>query len=151
MSSRDDEVMAWRAMLLAQNRAVRAIEADMAAEGRVSLAAYDVLLELHDAQGRCLRMRELSERVVLSRSRVSRLVDELERDGLVSRRADPDDGRAALACLTSAGRRAFRRAAPIYLAGIERHFTAHLSDAERRTITCALQKVIDHHDRTPPP
>ena len=142
-----DPVAAWRAVLLAQHHAIRAIEADLAASRQVSLTVYDVLLELHDAPGSCLRMQELSERVVLSRSRVSRLVDELERDGLVERRPDPLDGRATRACLTAAGRKAFRSAAPVYRQGIERHFTSQLTAAEQRTITASLQKVIDHHDR----
>ena len=92
-------------------------------------------------------MQDLGERVVLSRSRVSRLVDDLEKEGLVERRADPDDGRATLATLTATGRTQFRRAAAVYLAGIEEHFTRHISAAERRTIAAALGKVVDHHDQ----
>jgi DNA-binding MarR family transcriptional regulator len=147
MAVDDERIGAWRAVLLAQNRVVRAIDDDLAAAGLVPLTWYDVLLELNSAPDRRLRMQQLAERVVLSRSRVSRLVDELERHGLVERRADPDDGRAILACLTPEGRRALRRAAPTYLRGIERHFTSQLTDAEQRTIASALQKVIDHYHR----
>jgi DNA-binding MarR family transcriptional regulator len=146
VSEVDDRVAAWRAVLLAQDRVVRAIERDLADAGRVPLSWYDVLLELNGAPGRCLRMRDLGERVVLSRSRVSRLVDDLERDGLVARRPDPDDGRATLACLTTRGRGALRRAAPVYLRGIERYFTTHLDAHERATIAAALGRVIDAHD-----
>lgn len=145
MPESDERVEAWRAVLLAQDRVVRAIERDLADAGRVPLSWYDVLLELNAVPRRCLRMQELSERVVLSRSRVSRLVDDLEREGLVDRHPDPDDGRATLACLTPAGRDALRRAAPIYLRGIERYFTAHLDQRERATIAAALQRVIDAH------
>ncbi len=70
----------------------------------IPLSWYDVLLELNAAPGRSLRMQDLGERVVLSRSRVSRLVDDLERQGLVERRPDPADGRATLASLSAAGR-----------------------------------------------
>jgi len=150
MDDVDDRVAAWRGVLMAQHRVVRAIEADLAAAGMIPLSVYDVLLELNSAPGRRLRMQDLGERVVLSRSRVSRLVDDLEADGLVERLPDPDDGRATLACLTPRGRHAFRRAAPVYLRGIERHFTALLTDAERRTIASGLQRVVDHHDQAAP-
>jgi DNA-binding MarR family transcriptional regulator len=139
----EDQVAAWRGVLLAHDRVVRAIERDLAEAGQVSLSWYDVLLELNAAPRRCLRMQDLSERVVLSRSRVSRLVDELEREGLVHRSPDPDDGRATLACLTAAGRGALRRAAPIYLHGIDRYFNAHLDEVERATVACALRRVVD--------
>ena len=141
----EDRIAAWRAVLLTQNRVVRAIDQDLASAGLVPLSWYDVLLELNGAPDRCLRMQDLGQRVVLSRSRVSRLVDDLERGGLVTRRPDPGDGRAILACLTADGRHALRRAAPIYLRGIERHFSSKLTDAELRAIAGALQKVIDHH------
>lgn len=150
MQSSESSVGAWRAVLLAQHRVVRAIEQDLVEAGKVPLTSYDVLLELDVAEGKCLRMQDLGERVVLSRSRVSRLVDELEKQGLVERRPDPDDGRATLACLTSEGRRAFRRAAPVYLAGIERHFTRHLSPTEQAAIACGLQRVVDAADADSP-
>jgi DNA-binding MarR family transcriptional regulator len=150
MGDIDDRVAAWRGVLMAQHRVVRAIEADLAAAGVIPLTVYDVLLELNSAPGRCLRMQQLGQRVVLSRSRVSRLVDDLEADGLVERRPDPDDGRATLACLTPKGHHAFRRAAPMYLRGIEQHFTALLTDDERRTIARGLQRVVDHHDQGAP-
>lgn len=147
MGDVDERVAAWRGVLMAQHRVVRAIEADLAAAAMIPLSVYDVLLVLNSAPDRCLRMQDLGERVVLSRSRVSRLVDDLEADGLIERRPDPSDGRATLACLTPTGRAAFRRAAPVYLRGIERHFTALLTDAERQTIARGLQRVVDHHDQ----
>ncbi len=144
--SRDERaIAAWRAVLLAQDRVVRAIDRDLAEAGLVPLSWYDVLLELHNADHGCLRMQDLGERVVLSRSRVSRLVDELERRGLVERRPDPTDGRATLARLTPPGRATFRRAAKVYLRGIDEHFNSQLDPAERDVISQALQRVIDHH------
>lgn len=145
----DDRIAAWRGVLLAQHRVVNAIERDLEAAGLIPLSWYDVLLELNAADDRCLRMQDLGNRVVLSRSRVSRLVDEIERAKLVERRPDPSDGRATLACLTPAGRRAFRKAAGVYLDAVERHFTADLDDDERRTIAAALARVVERHDANP--
>lgn len=141
-----DPVAAWRAVLLAEDRVVRAIERDLAGAGLIPLTWYDVLLELAAASDGCLRMQQLGARVVLSRTRVSRLVTELEGERLVERRPDPNDGRATLATITPAGKQALRRAAPVYLAGIEDHFTRHLTVAEQQAIVGGLQRVIDAHD-----
>jgi DNA-binding MarR family transcriptional regulator len=146
MTDDHDPVAAWRAVLLAQSRALRAIERDLAADGQVPLGWYDVLLELNAAPERRLRMQELGLKVVLSRTRVSRIVTELEVAGYVERIADPDDRRATLARITAAGRAALRRAAPVYLAGIEEHFTRHLTSSQQQAITTGLQRVIDAHD-----
>lgn len=145
----EDRVATWRSVLLAQHRVVAAIERDLADAGLVPLSWYDVLLELNAAPDAGLRMQDLGSRAVLSRSRVSRLVDDLESSGLVARRPDPDDGRATLACLTAQGRKAFRRAAKVYLRGIEAHFTSHLASDERHAITRGLSRVIAHHDNHP--
>jgi DNA-binding MarR family transcriptional regulator len=141
-----DPVAAWRAVLLAQSRAIRAIERDLDAAGQISLTAYDVLLELNAAPDRQLRMQELGLKAVLSRTRVSRIVTELESAGYVERVPDPDDGRATLATLTPTGRAALKQAAPVYLAGIEQHFTRYLSTSQQRAVAEGLQRVIDAHD-----
>ncbi len=118
----------------------------MADAGTISLAWYDVLLELNAAPDRQLRMQDLAVRAVLSRTRVSRVVGELEEAGLVERRPDPADGRATLASITAAGRSAFTKAAPHYLRGIEEHFNRYLTVTARNSISTALQRVIDAHD-----
>jgi len=90
----DPEVAAWRGLLVAHSRLVPAVEADLRAAGQVSLSWYDVLLELNGAPGRRLRMSELGQRAVLSRTRVSRVVDELAAAGLAER--EPDHGTSPL-------------------------------------------------------
>jgi DNA-binding MarR family transcriptional regulator len=132
---------AWRALLLAHNAAVRAIERDVLRGGSVPLTWYDVLLELH-ASGTCgLRMREVADRVVLSRTRVSRLVDEMAQAGLVTKRPEPGDRRVTWAVITAQGSQALRETAPVYLRSIERHFSAHLSGDEAVVISRALLRV----------
>ncbi len=138
-------VAAWRALLLAQNAVLRAIDEEMDAAGAVPLHVYDVLLELNAAPGRRLRVKELAGRTVLTRSRVSKLVDELVDQGLVERGDDPTDRRGSVVAITAAGRRALRKGARVYLDGIDRHFTAHLGPAEATTVTAALQRVVDAH------
>jgi DNA-binding MarR family transcriptional regulator len=139
-------VEAWRMLLLAHAGAVRAIEGDVGRRG-IPLGWYDVLLELNGARGRRLRMQELSDRVVLSRTRVSRLVDEMARQGLVEKQPDDTDRRSTWASITDDGRAALRRTAPVYLAGIEEHFAQHLTAAEQRSVAHALSKVVAAHSR----
>lgn len=149
MAEDRDPVAAWQAVLRAQNRALRAIEQDLHDQGLIPLSWYDVLLELNAAPGRQLRMQDLAARVVLSRTRVSRLVSELERIGYIERVPDPDDGRATLARITPEGRAARRQAAPAYLAGIEKHFSRHLTAAQQDAVAKGLQRVVDAHDVDP--
>jgi DNA-binding MarR family transcriptional regulator len=132
---------AWAALLRVHARVVPRLDKVVQSASGIPLHWYDVLLELAVAPDRQLRMSELGERVVLSRSRVSRIVDELVEANLVSRQDNPDDGRSALACLTDAGLDRFRHAAPRYVAAIEEEFAAPLSDAELRDLSLALGKV----------
>lgn len=145
MSESGDPFGAWRAVLLAHSRALRAIERDLDTTDAIPLGWYDVLLELNAAPDRRLRMQELAARAVLSRTRISRIVGELEQQGFVKRVDDPRDGRATLATITTSGRAALRRTAPLYLAGVEQHFNCHLTPRDRRCIETALQRVVDAH------
>jgi DNA-binding MarR family transcriptional regulator len=132
---------AWRAMLQAHSAALRAIDGDLARAATIPLTWYDVLLELRGADGGRLQMQELGRRVVLSRTRVSRLVDEMVTHGLVGKVRDEDDRRVIWAMITDEGVAALRKTAPLYLDGIERHFSAYLTGTEKAVIARALTKV----------
>ena len=136
-----DRVSAWAALLRTHAAVIPKLERRLAEHG-LPLSWYDVLLELNAAPGRRLRMSDLGARAVLSRERVSRVVTELERAGLVVREPNPDDGRSSFATVTGEGRARLRAAAPVYLAGIEEHFGRHLRAAEVRSLTRALGKVV---------
>lgn len=132
---------AWRALLNAHAAAVGAIERDLAATGQMPLLWYDVLVALSEAPAERLRMHELAERVILSRSGLTRLVDRLEEAGLLCRAACPSDRRGAFAVLTEAGREALRRTWPAYARGIEAHFARYLSPSDAAAVTRALAPV----------
>jgi DNA-binding MarR family transcriptional regulator len=136
----------WPTFLRAYSAALRAIEADVRRRGAVPLSWYDVLLEINASDGRRLRMQDVAARVVLSRTRVSRLVDEMVAAGLVRKDHDDGDRRAVWAAITDAGREALRQTAPVYLDGIERHFLAYLDEPERAYVRAALAKIVDAHD-----
>ncbi|MDR6905185.1 DNA-binding MarR family transcriptional regulator [Agromyces sp. 3263] len=123
MTSPTDAERTWEAVLRLHAALLPRLDGAVASDGGMSLSWYDVLLELRDGGGR-LTMGQLSERVVLSRTRVSRLVDELVGAGLVAREPNPDDGRSAFAVLTAEGRRRFLVAARAYLPAIEREFSS---------------------------
>ena len=133
---------AWSALLRVHAALVPVLDAELQAAHNLPLTWYDVLLELNAAPEKQLTMSQLGKVAVVSRSRVSRVVDELVQAGLVERVPNPADRRSAFARITPAGRARLRAAAPTYLAGIENHFTRHLTEREAATIATALEKVL---------
>lgn len=109
----------------------------------MSLCWYDVLLELNAAPARRLRMSELGERAVLSRTRVSRIVGELAEAGHVQRSLNPDDRRSSYAEMTTQGRAAFRRAAPRYLDTVREHFSEVLTPEQLGAVREAMEALLD--------
>jgi DNA-binding MarR family transcriptional regulator len=132
---------AWRALITAYSAAVEGIERGLLEAGLPPLSWYDVLLELSAAPGCRLRMHELASAVVLSRSGLTRLVDRLEKAGLLRREPDPTDGRGSFAVLTDAGAGMRERMWPVYAKGIVEHFGAHVSDEEAEVLSRALGRV----------
>lgn len=141
---------AWGAVLAVHADLVPMLDRQLQRSAGLPLAWYDVLLELNSAPERRLRMGELGERVVLSRTRVSRLVDELADAGLVTRTGDPTDRRSTYAELTTLGRDRLRAAAPVYLAGIRANFSQHLTAAELDLLATALWRVHTAHQQRKP-
>jgi DNA-binding MarR family transcriptional regulator len=137
----DPRLAAWRSFLEAHARLARRLDDELRAGHGISLAEYDALLQLARAPGRRLRMNQLADRVILSRSGITRLVDRLEAAGLVARRSCPTDARGAEAVLTEAGLERLRAAARTHLAGIERYFVSVVDPADLPTIERALGAV----------
>jgi DNA-binding MarR family transcriptional regulator len=137
------ELGVWRTFLRAHSQISRKLEAELVAEHDLPLGSYDVLLQLAEADGRRLRMTELADRVLLSRSGLTRLVDRLERDGLVERVACANDARGTHAVLTDAGLGRLRGAAPTHLRGISEHVTSRLSTDELDLLQHLMVKLAD--------
>ena len=134
-------VRAWGGLLRVHAAVVPKLDRELRSSAGLPLAWYDVLLELAYAPEQRLLMTDLGDRAVLSRTRVSRVVDELVDAGYVERTSHPTDRRATFAVLTAAGRRKQRAAAPVYLAGIAAHFARHVSDAQLAELAKALERV----------
>ncbi len=133
---------AWRTFITAHAAVIGRIERDMAAAGVIPLIWYDVLIELYEAPERRLRLHELADAVVLSRSGLTRLVDRLEAAGLLRREAATTDRRGAYAVLTTAGIDAMRAAWPIYAGGIVAYFGQFLSEEEAFLLTRVFERVL---------
>ena len=139
----------WRTFLQAHATVIRRLEADLEADGQVSLADLDVLFHLANAHGRHLRMSELADTVLLSRSGMTRRIDRLEAAGLVQRHECTADRRGAFAGITDAGLERLLNARPTHLRGIDEHFLSRLSAGDLAAIRDALTKLISPDDRQP--
>jgi DNA-binding MarR family transcriptional regulator len=139
MQRDDPRIGAWRAFLRAHAQVIRRLERELQDERGMALTDYDVLVQLARADQRRLRMSELADRLLLSRSGVTRLVDRLVADGLVERVLCDDDRRGQWAALTDAGRRRLREAAPVHLRGVTTHFLDRLSADE----LARLERMLD--------
>ncbi|HVH23324.1 MAG TPA: MarR family transcriptional regulator [Pseudonocardia sp.] len=137
------ELAAWRGFLRAHAFLSRVLEAELLADQQLSLASYDVLVQLAEAPERRLRMTELAAAVLLSRSGVTRLVDRLEKAGLVARCPVAGDGRGVAAELTPEGLNRLRNAAPTHLTGVIRHFVDRLTADDLAAMERISHRLVD--------
>ena len=138
--------LVWRQYLRGHATVVRALEAELLAERQLSLAAYDVLAELAGAPERRMRMTELADAVLLSRSGVTRMVDRLERLGLVTRGRVAEDGRGIAATLTDRGQEQLTGASITHQEAVQRHFVNQLDETDVRDLRRISQRLADGPD-----
>lgn len=136
------ELGAWRGFLRVHAALFKELDAELQAEHGLPLSSYEVLLTLASAEGSELRMSEIADSVLLSRSGLTRLCDRLERDGLIERRECPTDRRGSFARLTDEGRARFRSAQVTHLAGVRRAFLDPLSEKDLRGLAQAWDSVL---------
>jgi DNA-binding MarR family transcriptional regulator len=132
---------AWRSFLRAHAKVTRVLDAELSAECDLPLGSYEVLLHLNEAPERRLRMTDLADRVLLSRSGLTRLVDRLERDGLIRRESCPSDLRGTNAVLTDEGYARLKAAAPAHLRGVREHVVDLLTPEELEVLAKALGRL----------
>jgi DNA-binding MarR family transcriptional regulator len=136
------ELAAWRGFLRVHSSLFHQLDAELSDADDLPLRSYEVLLLLHDAPQRRLRMTDLSRSVLLSPSGVTRLVDRLEREGLVRRERCPEDGRGYNAVLTDDGAARLRRARATHLAGVRRLFLDKLGDDDLLQLAAYWDKLV---------
>ena len=147
---RTAELAAWRSFLRAHASVTRRLESDLLSVHGLSLGVYDVLVQLVEAPGRRLRMTELADAVLLSRSGLTRLVDRMARDGYVRREPDPGDARGVWAVLTPAGFDVLRTASSTHLAGVQRYVLDRLEPEELAGWGRACSKIAGDDLPAPP-
>ena len=139
---------AWGYLLRLQAQVVARIEEDLKRRGEISLTWYDVLLALENARGKRLRMSEIADRIVLSRSALTRSVDKLEVGGYLKRKPCRHDERGAYAVLTKKGECALAHARPVYWSGIKKYFAGGLTAADISSLERILEKIVTHFQLT---
>ena len=141
-SSKISNGSVWALFLRTHAVLVEQVETRLSDLGLPPLGWYDVLWGLERAPGQKLRMSELADAVVLTRSNLTRLVDRLEQAGLVKRERSEEDRRGAYAVLTETGQSVRRSMWPAYQAAIGELFEDHLSDEEADMMSALLQRIL---------
>ena len=132
---------AWASLLQAHATLMRRLDTDLERETGLALADFDVLAQLAEAHGE-LRMTELADRALISRSGMTRRVARLVDEGLVRREKAGTDARGVIVALTEAGIARLAETAPVHARGISKLFVAQLDDEELAIVERALNKVI---------
>lgn len=140
----DDEYRAWigyrrmRLLLDAQ------VSRDLLRDSGLSAPDYDVLSALTSTSDHRRRLTKLADRMLWSKSRLSRHISRMEQRGLVTREGFEGDGRGAVIVLTEGGLRAIREAAPDHVASVRRHFVDLLSREQIEVLATIAETVLDH-------
>lgn len=140
----EEEQRAWRAYLDATKRLFDRLDQDLQCESGMPHTYYEILVRLSESPRHTLRMSELADRSLSSRSRVSHAVARLEELGWVRREQCPTDRRGFLAVLTGEGFAALKAAAPKHVDGVRRYLFDHLSPAQVRQLGVISRQVLQH-------
>ena len=141
-----DEQKAWRAWLYSAQLLMDRLDRELTHETGISHAYYEILVALSETPGRKLRMSELADRCLSSRSRLSHAVSRLEERGWVGRELCTDDGRGQLAVLTDDGFAALEAAAPVHVAGVRTHLFDQLSPQQVAAMRDVGETLLRHLD-----
>jgi DNA-binding MarR family transcriptional regulator len=137
----DRRARAWRLFVETHGLVFGRLVDELKAETGLPITWYDVLFQLQEVPGQRLRMRELADAVVITKSGLTTLVDRMEEAGLLRREPPPNDRRAIEVVLTEAGHRRFEEANAVHWRGIQEHFIAYLDEAEGELLARLLERV----------
>ena len=134
------EMKAWRRYIVASRRLLEALDLDLA-HHELSMADYEILAQLSDAPERRMRMSELADVAMLSRSRLSHRMKVMEKAGWVKREACPIDKRGYFAVMTPKGWKAIVAAAPDHVESVRTRFMDHLTKADQQVLAEIFERV----------
>jgi DNA-binding MarR family transcriptional regulator len=138
-----ERLRSWRLFFESALALLDVLDSELGNAVGIPMRWYDVLVHLEESpEG--IRMNELAERILYSKSGFTRVVDRMEDAGLVRRVRPDDDRRSILVVLTDNGAETMERARRYHRDGIEQHFSQHLTDADIKALTRALEKISTH-------
>lgn len=137
----DTEMRAWLALLQVHGVLFDQLDRELQRDHDLSAAEYEVLVNLERAEGHRLRMSDLADQALVTRSRLTHTVDRLEREGLVRREACPTDRRGSFAVLSRAGYKRLAQASPTHLEGVRARLFDRLDATQVSALACALEAV----------
>lgn len=146
----EDEQRSWRAWLSASQLLNDRLSRELQEQHGLTMADYEILVRLSETPDRRLRMSDLAEATLASRSRLSHQIDRMEKSGLVERQVCADDRRGAFAVLTPHGWHTLVKAAPDHVESVRRHLVDQLSESDFAALGAACQQVADHLTATQP-
>lgn len=136
------ELAAWRGFLRVHSALIKELDAELESRHGIQLSSYEVLIALADAPQQQLRMAQLADRALLSRSGMTRLVDRLQKQGLIDRVRCDLDARGSYAALNDKGRRLLAEARPTHLAGVRERFLGQLEASELAALAEVWEKLL---------
>ena len=140
---------AWRAYVIGSEFLRQQLHRELQDAHGMTIADYEVLVQLSERDDRRMRMTQLAGRVASSKSRLSHQISRLERAGLVRRLGCPGDARGVIAELTDQGMDALRAAAPTHVAGVRTHLIDLLTEPDQETLATIFERVLKHLDQLP--
>ena len=145
------ELSALRGLVRVHAALVKELDAELEARHGLPLTSYEVLRSLRKSPHGKLRMAELAEHALLSRSGMTRLIDRLEREGMVGRSTCDKDGRGCYAVLTDHGREVVEQARATHIEVVRAGFLRHFSEAEMRQLATLFERVLPGPGLSAPP
>ena len=146
VSPNPQRMSAWEALIRTVGSLLKTFEQELQNAEDLPLSWYDVLIQLSSAPGGRLRMQSLAKSVVLSSSGLTRLLDKMERAGLVKREPSQEDRRGYYAIITDQGSQLYSRVNPIHEQSVHEHFTQYLNEADVRALRAVIDKVRHGND-----
>lgn len=144
MSSPSPErLRAWRLYFESAMALIDVLGAEMERDAGIPMRWYDVLIHLEEAPDG-LRMKDLAERILYTKSGFTNVVDRMEKQGFVKRVRPENDRRSILVVLTDTGRKKMDEARRHHRVGLEEHFSRHLTDSDVKALTRAFEKLTEH-------
>ncbi len=135
------ELRAWRGLLRAHACLAKRLDAELESAHRLPMTSYEVLHHLQEASGGRMRMCDLAEQAQLSRSGLTRMVDRLEREGLLERCSCAHDARGSYACLTDSGRERVEEAHVTHLSVVREHFFSRFSEDQLSLLADMCERI----------